>query len=169
MAGTDDSTFVRSALFAFAPTAKGDRLGGGGGEFLQRDMATLPGWTRLGGSAERFRNPEGRVVSRRQYENERAKQAGWSSWSEYQRTRKTPQFQRAIKDAIDKGAIRTRRDVGPTADISRKWNDVLEARRNDAPNLYDPDGPLADYLIYIGRRQPDDWWDVGDTPSGAGK
>lgn len=127
-------------------------------------MATLPGWQRLGGSAERFRDPAGRVVSRRQYENVRARGAGWRSWSEYQRTRKSPQFKRAIRDAE-----LTRREVGPTAPISRKWNKVLEARANDAPNLYDPDGPLADYLIYIGRRQKDDWWDVGDTPQGVGK
>lgn len=131
-------------------------------------MAPLPGWKRLGGSAERYRAPSGEVVSRRQYENVRARQSGWRSWSEYQRTRKSPQFKRAVEDAIAKGTVTHKRDVGPNAPISQKWNAVLKARADDAPNLYDPDGPLADYLIYIGRREPDDWWDVGDTPSGAG-
>lgn len=128
-------------------------------------MAKLPGWKRLGGSAERYRNPEGREVSRRQYENARARAAGWGSWSDYQRHRKSDDYNRWLNVAIDNRGL-TRRDIGVESDFSRQYLGVRQARRdNDEDALRNPNGVLADYLVYLGLRSEDDWWDVGDTPS----
>jgi hypothetical protein len=37
-----------------------------------------------------------------------------------------------------------------------------KARRADFPK--GKKGVFADFLIFVGYRDPDDWWDVGDTP-----
>lgn len=127
-------------------------------------MAVLPGWKRLGGSAERYRNPSGEVVSRRQYENERARRAGWRNWSDYQRERKSDDYNRWLNIAIDKQGL-TRKDIGMASDFSRQYLSVQLARRTgDDDALRDPEGTLANFLVYLGLRQPGDWWDVGDTP-----
>lgn len=136
-------------------------------------MAALPGWTRLGGRAERYRNPQGEEVSRRQYENARARAAGWANWSEYQRTRKSDDYNRWLNKAIDEQGL-TRRDIGVSSDFSRHYLDVKSARAyardtGDESDLRDPNGTLADFLVYIGARDAEDWWDVGDTPGETGK
>jgi len=125
----------------------------------------LEGWRKLPGKAERFINPSGTVVSRRQYENERAKRAGWKNWSDYQRTRKSESFNNRLKQAVANDAPITRRDVGVEGDFSRAYVDVRNAcADNDVVELRDPNGALADFLVLIGYRDADDWWDVGDTP-----
>lgn len=127
-------------------------------------MASLPGWKRLGGSAERYRNPAGEVVSRRQYENARAQRAGWRNWSDYQRTRKSDDYNRWLNRAIDEKGL-TRRDIGVDSEFSQRYLTLQLARDTmDESDLKSPDGPLADYLVWIGLRDADDWWDVGDTP-----
>lgn len=130
--------------------------------------AKLPGWRRLGGKAERYLDPSGKEVSRRQYENARARSAGWDSWSDYQRTRKSERFNQRIKQAIDNEAPFSKRDLGVEGTFSRAYVEVRKARRdNDQRQLRDPNGALADFLVIIGYRDAEDWWDVGDTPSGS--
>lgn len=126
-------------------------------------MATLPGWTALGGSSRRFLNPAGQEVSRRQYENARAAASGWQSWSQYQRVRNTDDFARWAGIAKEKGDR-----VGPDSDLATKYAAVEKARDEGASDLYDPDGPLADLLTYLDLRAEGDWWDVGDTPGETG-
>lgn len=140
----------------------------------------LPGWKRTPGKSERYVPParererlaaSGKLrsdgtVSRRQYENYRAQKAGWSSWSDYQRTRKSDDYNRLLNIGIANRGL-SRRDIGVESDFSRLSNEVRQARADNAADLYDPDGPLADLLVYVGLRQPDDYWDVGDTPGNS--
>lgn len=129
----------------------------------------LPGWTKLGGSAQRYRTPEGREVSRRQYENVRAQQAGWKNWSQYQRTRrKDDNYLKWWGRAKGAGTVPMNQKASPVSEFSKKYLAVQKARAGNDPDLYDPDGPLADLLIYTGDREPDWEWDVGDTPGGDG-
>ena len=126
----------------------------------------LPGWTRIGGSAERYRSPAGENVSRRQYENARAQNAGWKSWSQYQTWAKSDDSRRWLRIALDNGVVQSRRDVGVESEYAQYARDVETARaNNDADALRDPDGPLADYLVYLGLRDSGDDWDMNDTDS----
>lgn len=137
----------------------------------------LRGWKRSPGKAERYTPPPaererlraaGRLrsdgtVSRRQYENYRAQKAGWRSWSDYQRERKSDDYNRLLNIGVENRGL-TRRDIGVESEFSKLVVDVRRARADNAADLYDPDGPLADLLVYVGLRQLDDHWDVGDTP-----
>lgn len=127
--------------------------------------ASVPGWRKLPGTAERFIDPSGREVSRRQFENARAQRAGWDSWSDYQRTRKSESFNRRVKQALDNEMPLSKKDIGVEGTFAQSYVDVRTARReNDQRALRDPNGALADFLVYIGYRDAEDWWDVGDTP-----
>ncbi len=139
-------------------------------------MAKLPGWKRLPGRNERYIDPSGKEVSRRQYENERARHSGWRNWSDYQQTRKSDDYNRWVKRAIDEQGL-TRRDIGPGTEFSRQYLQVSAMRQLQnqsvegetdyeiAENaLNSPDGPLAQLLISAGLRPPDAEYDVGDTP-----
>lgn len=51
------------------------------------------------------------------------------------------------------------------SEFSQRYLTLQLARDTmDESDLKSPDGPLADYLVWIGLRDADDWWDVGDTP-----
>lgn len=137
----------------------------------------LGDWKRVRGSAERYRPPPGRIselrnagkvradgtVSRRTYENERAKRAGWRNWSDYQRTRKSDDYNRLLNVGIANRGL-GRKDIGVESGFSKLLLGVRRARRDNSADLFDPDGPLADLLVYVGLRQPDDYWFVGETP-----
>lgn len=59
----------------------------------------------------------------------------------------------------------SKKDIGVEGTFAQSYVDVRTARReNDQRALRDPNGALADFLVYIGYRDADDWWDVGDTP-----
>ena len=124
-------------------------------------MPRLSGWTRLPGTAERYRKPDGEVVSRRQYDNARARAKGHTSYSQFQRMRKDRRYVLGERDAVLQQGITkysTRRleseyntlytamiaDAGPDRDLS--WN-----------------GPLGQYLVYTGDREADWRFDVGQT------
>ena len=119
----------------------------------------LRGWKRLSGTAERYKNPKGETVSRRQYDNARARQAGYSSYSAFQREKKSSSFKRYL------GAAASSRDDFNRSEITLgrggfidKYN---EARREGWET--DPDSDFADFLAYTGLREPDWEWDIGDT------
>lgn len=47
-------------------------------------MASLKGWEKVPGRAQ-YRNPAGEVVSRRQYDNARAREVGFSSYKQWEK------------------------------------------------------------------------------------
>lgn len=53
-------------------------------------MATLPGWQRV--TRNTFLDPEGNAVSRRQYDNARARSAGFNNYEEYRRATADPVY-----------------------------------------------------------------------------
>lgn len=81
--------------------------------------------------------------------------------------RKSDDFNRRVLQAVNNEMPMSRRDVGMQGEFTQAYMDVREARaNNDQRQLRDPNGDLADFLVLIGYRDADDWWDVGDTPGG---
>lgn len=135
----------------------------------------LRGYKPLGGTSRQYRTPSGKVISRREYDNRRAKAAGfrnryeleqfrtktvargrWSDW-QYdvkQKTGRMPTFDMYG----DVKEVRQRR-----ARLREKYPD-LSGRDLDAkdPELVAADGPLARVLDDSGRR-PMTGRPVGDS------
>lgn len=136
------------------------------------------GWRKQPGSAERYKPPAGSAarfrragklradgtVSRRTFENERvAQKGGWRSWSEYQRVAKTQGYRQAMTGAKRKG-----QPTGPLSPLGKATAGTRRERerfrQGKGPDPNRPDGPLADYLVYQGRRDPEASYRVGETP-----
>jgi hypothetical protein len=148
--------------------AKRKRLGEGLGEDigtdLGKDLARLESeWIKLPGRSERYKRGS-KVISRRQYENLKAKLVGWRSWSEYQREARTDDWIRFRGIAAFSAGKKPKAYAGLTSDFAQRMLGVKRAREDDASNTYDPDGPLAELLVFLGLRKPDAEWNVGDTP-----
>jgi hypothetical protein len=146
----------------------GAGIGAGLGEDVGKDLAAiLDEWEKLPGRKERYRNKRtGKTISRRQYENLKARAVGWSSWSEYQREARHDDWMRFRGIAAHQQKLKPKR-LGMTSEFSQKYLVMKRARNGGihvAPDLYDPDGPLAEFLVYMGLRKPDAEWNVGDTP-----
>lgn len=146
----------------------GAEIGEGLGEDVGEDLASiLDDWVKLPGRSERYKNRRtGKIISRRQYENLRAKSLGWGSWSEYQREARSDDWLRWRGIAAFKQGKKPKQ-LGMTSEFSSRFLKLKRARNGGvhvAPNLYDPDGPLAEFLVYLGLRQPDNEWIVGETP-----
>lgn len=148
--------------------AKRKPIGAGIGEGLGEGLAeSVADYVKLPGKKERYRNKRtGKTISRRQYENLRAREAGWGSWSEYQREARTDDWLRWRGIAAHEAGVKPKK-LGMRSEFSKKYLKMKVARNGGvhvAPDLYDPDGPLAEFLVYLGLRKPDDEWMVGDTP-----
>ena len=144
------------------------RLGEGLGEDLGKDVAKDLGrieseWIKLPGKAERYKRA-GKTISRRQYENLKARAVGFKSVSEFQRMARTDDFLRFRGIAAFNAKRGPRRYAGLTSGFTQRMLKVKRSREGERKDLYDPDGPLADLLVYLGLRKPDAEWNVGDTP-----
>lgn len=141
-----------------------------------RAIVALRGWVRVPGTAGRYRPPtalrakfkrEGKLragtVSRRTYENERVQKAGWRNWSDYQRARKSDDYNRLVNRAIVEQGL-TRRDIGPESEFSQLYLEMEAEKEISGERDLSPEGPLARMLVYVGLRDPEWEWDVGDTP-----
>lgn len=135
----------------------------------------LRGYTPLGGSSRKYRTPGGRIISRREYDNRRARAAGFKNRYEVEQFR-TNIIARS-RWADWQYDVKQRTGRLPTWDM---YADVREVRRRRAvlkrkhPGLsgsdldaYDselvaPDGPLARILDASGRR-PMSGRPVGDS------
>lgn len=122
-------------------------------------MAPLPGYRKLPGRAERYeRLSDGETISRRQYENERFRAGGWTSWSEYQRAAKTESFQRwAFIEKLRTGKTYSQ-IVNPMSGFSKKF--IAAKHSNFTPEAH---GAFADLLEYLELRDDDSDYDVGET------
>lgn len=126
---------------------------------------TLPGYRYLGKQrGERYLDPEGREISKRQYRNIQLKEEGWRSLAEKERVSRSPRFKEFRKRAADASDI-------PESELSSHRSDFAQTyaayMRN--PNDRSPDSPLARLLVAMGLRDSDADYDVGDTPKGNGK
>ena len=122
-------------------------------------MAPLPGFHKLPGSSERYiRLSDGEEISRRQYENERFKQAGWDSWSEYQRHAREEQFQRWVVAERQEHGGSWREIVSPNSRFSRDYAAALHSGWSKKAH-----GPFAKLLENLGLRTHGANWDVGET------
>lgn len=142
---------------------------------MARKNPLLPGYKALGGSARKYRTPSGETISRREYENRRLQGYGWKSWGEYQKAKRSDDWLR-LEGIYTRAREIKRSTIGPTSEFALKSLATMRARdkvRNATSKkkimqaedeLYDAEGPLADWLVYVGVRQPEDYWDVGDTP-----
>lgn len=140
----------------------------------------LPGFRPTKGGRRYYNITGHRSISRRQYDNLRAQQAGWANVSQMQREGKryAPKW--------DKWKYRIRQ-ANPAADVSaysplrfdaidvekrraRLSRDVLgNYSDSQDPDLVAPDGPLARILQAQGYRDSDTPWAVGDTPAGVNR
>jgi hypothetical protein len=131
-------------------------------------MPLPDGWRRIrkgeegySSTARTYFDPEGRIRSRRAADNERLRESGWGSKRDFDRR----YYARKDRGYNRWQGIASEADV-PESEIRQSDSEFnrlfLDARAdNFAPN---PDGAFALFLTYIGLRDPDWTWDVGDTP-----
>lgn len=131
-------------------------------------MALPEGWRRIrqgeegySATARTYYDPEGNVRSRRAADNERIRESGWTSKRDFDTRftdRKKRGYARWALSAEDNGV--------PFDEITQADSEFnrlfLDARADGFSEA--PDGAFALFLTYIGLRQPDWTWDVGDTP-----
>lgn len=139
------------------------------GKDVGKDLADiLAEWEKLPGKKERYRHKRtGKIISRRQYENLKARAIGWGSWSEYQRESRKDDWIRWRGIAAHKAGKKPKAFATMSSEFSQRYLTLKRARNGGtyvAPDLYDPDGPLAEFLVYLGLRKPDAEWIVGETP-----
>lgn len=122
--------------------------------------------------------PGGEVISRRQYENLRIEVQrtslpeafGWRNWSQFQAARKSPIYQfdldLAAKANPDVSAKQLR---SIDSEFNKRFVETRPLWKNRKSAAYrDPNGPVADFLVYLGLRDEDDTHDVGETqPDGT--
>lgn len=114
----------------------------------------------LGGSARQYVDTEtGEILPRRQYENIRAQEAGFESWSEYQGLRRDQTYMRWLSLYAEEQGVTERQARSMGSGYNASYN-----RAKDDGWSKNAKGSFADFLVDIGERE-DDWeWDVGDTP-----
>ena len=133
----------------------------------------LRGYTPLGGSARNYRAPGGKIISRREYDNRRAKAAGFRNRYDLEQFRANlggwADWQRDVKQNTGRlpswELYADVREVRQRRARLRKRYPHLEGQDldNKDPRLVAGNGPLARILDASGRR-PLDGRDVGDSP-----
>lgn len=148
------------------------------------DWKPLPGTK----GARYVNTKTGEVTSKRQYQNMQAREKGWSSYSEFVRygTQLTPKAKAyrdqlrlvAETEGLEYKEVRKLSSVyhekrGKAIRLARRPKRIdrrkgflgwKKGRNGKRVPLWHPDSDIADFLIYIGRRKPEDRWAVGDTP-----
>lgn len=120
----------------------------------------------------------GEIISRRRYENLRIELAGrtnpqhygWRSWSDFQRSRKSPVYQHDLEKALEAHPDLTAKDLRR---IDSEFNELFaDARpywnKRKSAEYRNPNGPVATFLVYLGLRDEDAEYDVGETNTEAG-
>lgn len=131
-------------------------------------MGAVEGYEKVPGSSRRYRNVEtGETISRRQFDNLRIQRGAspFQNRSEIERYRsgRNLEAQRYARTAnvVRKMSPVQRPGLDPDDLTSEYTRLYVEAKRNRRD--LSPDGPLAQFLKFIGLREPDDSWDVGET------
>jgi hypothetical protein len=121
------------------------------------------GWTRLPGSAERFLSPEGEVVSRRQYDNLAAQEAGWRNRAEFERRYDDPTYLWAARKLANKQGVRIQKIDRIGTKDSGELLAAMKTRWGKTPEGRSPRGPMARLLVDLGMRDPSATYAVGNT------
>lgn len=125
--------------------------------------------------AERYVAPNGDNVSRRQAENVVARQAGWDSWSEYQRVARSRTFRKQLEIGVEGQGLpdtpRSYRELaGPTTEFSTAYQRFREEGDIDGrwseTHSRSPNSPWAQMQVAQGIRDENARYDIGDTPGG---
>lgn len=110
--------------------------------------------------------PNNRIISRRQYENLRfLGDTPFVSWSEYQRLRKNPIYRYDLRLALRanpdiKAADMRRAD----SEFNKLWMESRPLFKDrKSPAYRDPNGPVANFLAYLGLRDDDAEHEVGSS------
>lgn len=130
--------------------------------------ASIPGYRFLGKPSERYATPDGREISRRQYENEKKALQGWKNWYDYQKTvTSDPQYRRWLTTTSGKDFDKRKKLKRSDSEFNRKY---LKARKETGGRFdkvkkgRSPKGAFADFLIEADLRDDDAEYDVGGTP-----
>lgn len=112
----------------------------------------------------------GQRISRRQYENMRYLQSGWANKAQYEAIqrgkpprgapREAKAFQAWRKIYADENKIDLSQVKGP----DNKYAEAFARAYYDDFKNTSPEGPFAHLLEIVGLREPDTFWNVGDTP-----
>lgn len=131
-------------------------------------MALPEGWRRIrrgepgySPTARTYLDPAGRIRSRRAADNERIRALGWESKRDFDSrftARKHRGYARWALTAEDNG-IPFDEIRKADSEFNRLFLDAKAERFDESPT-----GAFALFLSYVGLREPDWTWDVGDTP-----
>jgi hypothetical protein len=131
---------------------------------LQRGFRRAPGGGH-GRGPERFippadyhgpAAPDG-TVSRRQYRNAVATGAGFSSQSAYESLSRTPRFRRLAEILADERGSKPNAVRGPGGEFTKQFREVDFSDREAG-------GSLAQFLEWLGIREPNAAYPVGGSP-----
>lgn len=149
-------------------------------------------YTAVNNSKREYRAKNGVVISRRAWEDIRARESGFKNWAHWQDLRKDKLYIRMMREAItNKGmAYKNIRPVtsefnqtfAPAQrgfDLHHRIKDIRETAKNGKGNakilartelkeyeaIYESaNGPVAEFLTYTGLRSASASYDVGDSP-----
>lgn len=131
-------------------------------------MALPEGWRRISRgepgysrTARTYYDPRGRIRSRRAADNERLRESGWRNKRDFdlrREKRANRGYRRWAEKAIEN-------DV-PESEIRKADSEFNRLFLDTKADNFDPTpgGAFDIFLQYIGLRQPEWQWDVGDTP-----
>lgn len=129
-------------------------------------MAALRGYTPLGGTSRRYRAPGGKIISRREYDNRRARKAGFKNRYELEKYRESLQASKWSRWTYNvykhTGSRPTWEDYAAVREVRqrraklRKLYPNLSGGNLDAMDseLVAPGGPLERVLAAAGLRTP---------------
>lgn len=132
-------------------------------------MAARRGYTKLPGTAERYRVAStGEVISRRQYDNRRYVDLGWRSRDDFERRFDEGHsgmagYRRWREAAIANGVATPNQIDRPGSEFNRLF---LKARGDDfdrGGRRRGPRSPIAKLLVYIGLRDASATFPVGGS------
>lgn len=123
-------------------------------------MPGLRGYRPLPGPSRRYRTPSGATISRREYDNRRARAVGFRNRYELEQLRASRVGRKWGMDIIEQGSRPTFADWGDIKQIRDRRRELereypnLDRRTRDQRDreLVSPDGPLARILDRTGRR-----------------
>lgn len=150
-------------------------------------MASLDEWKPLPGSkgGRYYNKTTGEVISRRQRDNIKFREMGFTSRAEYERLGKSRSeeaywYRQAVRKSAQKHGITYEEARRLDSRFHKVRAEMLESERTNRGRLKDgltrkgkrtkrwgPKSAKAKYLVEIGRREEDWKWAVGDTPPKA--
>lgn len=137
-------------------------------------LPKLRGYEYLGKkNKERYRAPDGSIISKREYRNRQVKRAGLGkSLSDLEYRTQPWAGKRSHKAAVSQKQRDLRiRQASQTQKIPerelRRWDSEYERLLKpwrDSGHSTDAEGPGHDFLVYLGLRDPEADYDIGGTP-----